>query len=80
MKKTVSGDDLRILGQLSEGMSNRDLKNWVSLAQRLAVGRAIVDPERYDMTLDDLMNTIPEAARCRTQGLQRSTLPTEPIL
>jgi SpoVK/Ycf46/Vps4 family AAA+-type ATPase len=80
MKKAVSGDDLRILGQLSEGMSNRDLKNWVSLAQRLAVGRAIVDPERYDMTFDDLMNTIPEAARCRTQGIQGSTSPTESIL
>src|SRR5258708_4477394 len=47
MKETVSGNDLSILGQLSEGMSNRDLKNWVSLAQRLAVGRAIDNPDLY---------------------------------
>jgi hypothetical protein len=42
----------------SEGMSNRYLKNWVSLAQRIAVGRAIVDPDRYDLIFDDLI--IPE--------------------
>jgi SpoVK/Ycf46/Vps4 family AAA+-type ATPase len=80
MKKPAPADKLLILGQLSEGMSNRDLKNWVSLAQRLAVGRAIVDPDRYDMTFEDLMNTIPEAAGRRLQHPQGSPLPKVPIL
>jgi hypothetical protein len=59
MKKTASTDDLLMLGRLSDGMSPRNLKNWVSLAQHLAVGRAIDSPDLYDLTLDDLMSTIP---------------------
>jgi transitional endoplasmic reticulum ATPase len=80
MKKTTSAEEVLILGQLSEGMSNRYLKNWVSLAQRIAVGRAIVDPDRYDLIFDDLMSTIPEAARSRPQDPSSSARQTAPIL
>jgi hypothetical protein len=67
------------LDQLSEGMSNRDLKNSVSLAQRLAVGRAIDNPDLYDLTMDELMSAIPDAATSRQKELSRSSLPKVPI-
>ncbi|WP_165420465.1 AAA family ATPase [Edaphobacter modestus] len=77
-KTNASSDDLLMLGQISEGMSHRDLKNWFSLAQRRAVGRAIADPDLYNLTLDDLMSTIPEAAKCKPHP-KNSVRPSVPI-
>jgi SpoVK/Ycf46/Vps4 family AAA+-type ATPase len=55
--------DYPLLGELTFGMSLRDIKNWFALAQRKAVMRAVgMGSAEYKMTRDDLLNATREAA------------------
>ena len=55
--------DYPLLGELTLGMSLRDIKNWFAVAQRKAVMRAVgMGSAEYKMTRDDLLNATREAA------------------
>jgi SpoVK/Ycf46/Vps4 family AAA+-type ATPase len=56
--------DYPLLGKLSHGMSLRDIRNWLALAQRQAATRAVAmgGSAAYSMTRDDLLNATPDAA------------------
>lgn len=56
--------DYPLLGKLSLGMSLRDIRNWLALAQRQAATRAVAmgGSAAYSMTRDDLLNATPDAA------------------
>ena len=51
-----------LLGKLSSGMSLRDIKNWLALAQRQAVTRAVAigGSTAYNMTREDLLDALPK--------------------
>jgi transitional endoplasmic reticulum ATPase len=55
--------DYPLLGKLSHGMSLRDIRNWLALAQRQAATRAVAmgGSAAYSMTRDDLLNATPDA-------------------
>ena len=55
--------DYPLLGELSDGMSLRDLKNWLTVAQRRAVLRAVEEggSSSYSMTREDLLDTVSTA-------------------
>jgi SpoVK/Ycf46/Vps4 family AAA+-type ATPase len=57
-------DDYPLLGKLSLGMSLRDIKNWVALAQREAVSRAVRmgSSSEYRMMREDLLDALPNRA------------------
>jgi SpoVK/Ycf46/Vps4 family AAA+-type ATPase len=54
-------DDYPLLGKLSLGMSLRGIKNWVALAQREAVSRAVRmgSSSAYRMMREDLLDALP---------------------
>jgi hypothetical protein len=54
-------DDYPLLGELSSGKSLRDIKNWVALAQRQAVSRAVGmgSSSEYRMMREDLLDALP---------------------
>jgi hypothetical protein len=54
-------DDYPLLGELSLGMSLRGIKNWVALAQREAVSRAVRmgSSSEYRMMREDLLDALP---------------------
>jgi transitional endoplasmic reticulum ATPase len=51
-----------LLGKLSSGMSLRDIKNWLALAQRQAVTRAVAigGSTAYNMIREDLLDALPK--------------------
>jgi SpoVK/Ycf46/Vps4 family AAA+-type ATPase len=51
--------DDALLGELSAGMSLRDIKNWFAVAQRKAVARVVLKggSAEYSMTREDLIDT-----------------------
>jgi hypothetical protein len=53
--------DYPLLGELSSGMSLRDIRNWLSLAQRQAVSRAVRNggSAAYSMVREDLLEAAP---------------------
>jgi SpoVK/Ycf46/Vps4 family AAA+-type ATPase len=53
--------DYPLLGELSSGMSLRDIRNWMSLAQRQAVSRAVRNggSSAYSMVREDLLDSAP---------------------
>jgi len=53
--------DYPLLGELSSGMSLRDIRNWLSLAQRQAVTRAVENggSTAYSMVREDLLDSAP---------------------
>jgi SpoVK/Ycf46/Vps4 family AAA+-type ATPase len=53
--------DYPLLGELSSGMSLRDIRNWLSLAQRQAVSRAVRNggSAAYSMVREDLLDSAP---------------------
>ena len=53
--------DYKLLGELSSGMSLRDIGNWLALAQRQAVSRAVENggSSAYRMVREDLLDTAP---------------------
>ena len=55
-----SRDDA-LLGELSSGMSLRDIRNWLALAQRHAVSRAVANggSAAYSMVREDLLDSAP---------------------
>jgi SpoVK/Ycf46/Vps4 family AAA+-type ATPase len=57
-------DDYPLLGKLSLGMSLRGIKNWVALAQREAVSRAVRmgSSSEYRMMREDLLDALPNRA------------------
>jgi SpoVK/Ycf46/Vps4 family AAA+-type ATPase len=59
-KAQASPADLAILAEHSEGMSGRDIKNWVSNAQKVAVNRAVGagGAKHYQLTVADLLATV----------------------
>ena len=59
-KAQASSADLAILAEHSEGMSGRDIKNWVSNAQKVAVNRAVGagGAKHYQLTVADLLATV----------------------
>jgi SpoVK/Ycf46/Vps4 family AAA+-type ATPase len=54
-------DDYPLLAKLSLGMSLRGIKNWVALAQREAVSRAVRmgSSSEYRMMREDLLDALP---------------------
>jgi hypothetical protein len=50
-----------LLGELSVGMSLRDIRNWLALAQRQAVSRAVATggSVAYKMVREDLLEAAP---------------------
>jgi AAA+ superfamily predicted ATPase len=58
-KALASPADLAMLAEHSEGMSGRDIKNWVSNAQKVAVNRAVGEggAKHYQLTVADLLAT-----------------------
>ncbi len=57
-------DDYPLLGKLSLGMSLRGIKNWVALAQREVVSRAVRmgSSSEYRMMREDLLDALPNRA------------------
>jgi SpoVK/Ycf46/Vps4 family AAA+-type ATPase len=57
-------DDYPLLGKLSLGMSLRGINNWVALAQREAVSRAVRmgSSSEYRMMREDLLDALPNRA------------------
>jgi hypothetical protein len=55
--------DYALLGELSSGMSLRDIRNWLALAQRQAVSRAVANggSGAYSMVREDLLDSAPSA-------------------
>ena len=53
--------DYPLLGELSVGMSLRDIRNWLALAQRQAVSRAVATggSVAYKMVREDLLEAAP---------------------
>ena len=53
--------DYPLLGELSSGMSLRDIRNWLALAQRQAVSRAVRNggSAAYSMVREDLLDSPP---------------------
>jgi len=53
--------DYPLLGELSSGMSLRNIRNWLSLAQRQAVSRAVRNggSAAYSMVREDLLDSAP---------------------
>jgi SpoVK/Ycf46/Vps4 family AAA+-type ATPase len=53
--------DYPLLGELSSGMSLRDIRNWLALAQRQAVSRAVRNggSAAYSMVREDLLDSAP---------------------
>jgi transitional endoplasmic reticulum ATPase len=53
--------DYPLLGELSSGMSLRDIRNWLALAQRQAVARAVGNggSAAYSMVREDLLESAP---------------------
>jgi SpoVK/Ycf46/Vps4 family AAA+-type ATPase len=53
--------DDALLGELSSGMSLRDIRNWLALAQRHAVSRAVANggSAAYSMVREDLLDSAP---------------------
>jgi hypothetical protein len=53
--------DYKLLGELSSGMSLRDIGNWLALAQRQAVSRAVENggSSGYKMVREDLLDAAP---------------------
>jgi transitional endoplasmic reticulum ATPase len=53
--------DYKLLGELSSGMSLRDIGNWLALAQRQAVSRAVENggSSAYKMVREDLLDAAP---------------------
>ena len=53
--------DYALLGELSSGMSLRDIRNWLALAQRQAVSRALRNggSAAYSMVREDLLDSAP---------------------
>jgi hypothetical protein len=51
-----------LLGKLSSGMSLRDIKSWLALAQRQAVTRAVAigGSTAYNMIREDLLDVLPK--------------------
>jgi SpoVK/Ycf46/Vps4 family AAA+-type ATPase len=71
-KAQSTAADLAILAEHSEGMSGRDIKNWVANAQKAAVSRAVADggAKFYQLTVVDMLAT---ASECRVQGSSKTT-------
>jgi AAA+ superfamily predicted ATPase len=59
-KAQLTGADLAILAEHSEGMSGRDIKNWVANAQKVAVNRAVSEggAKFYKLTGADMLATV----------------------
>jgi hypothetical protein len=53
--------DYALLGELSSGMSLRDIRNWLALAQRQAVSRTVANggSAAYSMVREDLLDFAP---------------------
>ena len=53
--------DYPLLGELSSGMSLRDIRNWLALAQRQAVARTVGNggSAAYSMVREDLLESAP---------------------
>jgi transitional endoplasmic reticulum ATPase len=53
--------DYALLGELSSGMSLRDIRNWLALAQRQAVSRAVANggSAAYSVVCEDLLDSAP---------------------
>ena len=53
--------DYPLLGELSAGMSLRDIRNWLALAQRQAVSRAVGNggSATYSMVREDMLDSAP---------------------
>jgi len=53
--------DYALLGELSSGMSLRDIRNWLTLAQRQAVSRAVGNggSSAYSVVREDLLDAAP---------------------
>lgn len=51
----------KYLSGWTEGMSGRDIKNWIAKAEQAAVGRALAlgGPERFSLDLVDFVSTAP---------------------
>jgi SpoVK/Ycf46/Vps4 family AAA+-type ATPase len=66
-KAQSTAADLAILAEHSEGMSGRDIKNWVANAQKSAVNRAVASggAKFYKLTVADMLAT---ARAFRVQG------------
>jgi SpoVK/Ycf46/Vps4 family AAA+-type ATPase len=58
---SLFSDDYPLLGELSSGMSLRDISNWLVLAQRQAVARAVKmgGSASYRMVREDLLESAP---------------------
>jgi SpoVK/Ycf46/Vps4 family AAA+-type ATPase len=68
-KAQSTAADLAILAEHSEGMSGRDIKNWVAIAQKAAVNRAVASggAKFYKLTVADMLAT---ASSVRVAGVQ----------
>jgi SpoVK/Ycf46/Vps4 family AAA+-type ATPase len=58
---SLFSSDYPLLGELSSGMSLRDIRNWLALAQRQAVSRAVRNggSAAYSMVREDLLDSSP---------------------
>jgi SpoVK/Ycf46/Vps4 family AAA+-type ATPase len=58
---SLFSSDYPLLGELSSGMSLRDIRNWLALAQRQAVSRAVRNggSAAYSMVREDLLDSPP---------------------
>ena len=58
---SLFSSDYPLLGELSSGMSLRDIRNWLALAQRQAVSRAVRNggSAAYSMVREDLLDSAP---------------------
>ena len=58
---SLFSSDYPLLGELSSGMSLRDIRNWLALAQRQAVSRALRNggSAAYSMVREDLLDSAP---------------------